>query len=92
MFLLQKSALEEDAKLERQQSVLKGKDGKEKLIEVETVETGEVKRDVYTHYLQSVSMTYAIVSIALLIAMTGWKISNNYTPSRWPQLVYFLYP
>ena len=52
---------------------MKEQDSREKLIEVETVETGKVKRDVYTHYLQSVSMVYAIVSIILLIAMTGLK-------------------
>jgi len=46
---------------------------KEKLIEVETTETGEVKGDVYMHYFRCIGWAYFLGSLSLYIVYQGLK-------------------
>lgn len=66
-----------DVKLE------KADEQKDKLIEQEKSEVGSVKWDVYQHYLKSIGVGVAVITIFLNIVFQGFSIGSNVWLSRW---------
>lgn len=55
----------------------------QKLIETEKAETGNVKWDVYKHYLKSIGWTLAIATVILNIVFQSFSIGSNVWLSAW---------
>lgn len=56
---------------------------KDKLIEQEKSEVGSVKWDVYQHYLKSIGVGVAVITIFLNIVFQGFSIGSNVWLSKW---------
>lgn len=55
----------------------------EKLIEVEKMETGNVKWEVYKHYLKSIGLFLTVATILLNVVYQGFSIASNFWLSIW---------
>lgn len=55
----------------------------EKLIEQEKSEVGSVKWDVYKHYMKSIGVSVAVLTILLNLVFQGFAIGSNFWLSRW---------
>lgn len=56
---------------------------KDKLIEQEKSEVGSVKWDVYKHYLKSIGVSLALITVLLNLVFQGFSIGSNIWLSRW---------
>ncbi|XP_025410477.1 multidrug resistance-associated protein 1 isoform X2 [Sipha flava] len=89
-YVRQRSESNSNASMQRQRSIDSEKNTPQpvieqqaKLIEVEKSETGNVKWEVYAHYLKSIGPVLYITTIVLSIIFQGFSISSNIWLSIW---------